>query len=79
MDKPNNSVAEYKVIKENCEICDGNGALYNLTPERLFAVLRKVEEIFPLSSLKLMLKDIKEDNQMSCPVCDGKGWMERWI
>ena len=70
-----NSVADYRVVHEVCDICDGAGGL----TERWQLEKYACESFISKKDLWLMYYQMLKNDRIICPECQGRGRVERWI
>ena len=78
-----NSVAEYRVTRETCGCCGGNG---EITTGNIFTPREVMDKLFDGGWLKQvslrgrvdMMEDLTKVGSTVCPNCDGKGDTEVW-
>ena len=78
-----NSVADYRVTRETCGCCGGNGEIINGSIFTARDVLNKLYDEGWLGSVSFrgrvkMMKDLESVGSTVCPTCDGKGDTEVW-
>lgn len=85
-----NSVADYRVVRKECEFCLGLGEFYAYCRSVARAINgncdRTIVEKFrdggfvkTFDEIKKLYKELKEFGEVECPNCDGKGTIEKWI
>lgn len=72
-----NSVADYRVIKQRCRTCEGQGEVWIGTPGDLRWYLSGKNLSF--GERRALVKEYRSNGGfIRCPDCGGSGWIEVW-
>jgi len=77
--KPNNIVADYKVVTTTCQICRGMGRILFENKDDLRKYLNVIDVSFSFGELRGIYKAYLQRGDIDCDVCNGEGTIEEWI